>query len=261
MTNEELCAHIAQGNDECMLTLWEQTDKLFYFFARRLYASHRERAAACGIELDDCLQVCWFAFLEAVEAYNRKPKQEVKFTSFAGFHVKRHVYALLGLRSSKREPLNGAASLDATVVSENGDYALADMLADEITGEPFEDIEHSELSEQLLERVDELSEKQREVIRRHYWDNMSLTKIAAKLGISPSRSSDLHRAALRKLRQDQRIRQICREFYENADFTKHTGFRFFKETGMSSVEWELLKLEERIARVRGGDYRCLEEKS
>ncbi|MBT9174037.1 MAG: RNA polymerase sigma-H factor [Syntrophomonadaceae bacterium] len=254
MTNEELCVLIAQGNDRYVYPLWEQTDRLFYLLARRLFARHFERAAACGVELDDCLQVCWLAFLDAVEAFNRKPEQKVKFTSFADFHVKRHVYTLLGLRTTKREPLNGAASLDAPIGSEDGEYTLTDNLADKTAGEPFEDIERSELSDLVLERVDALPERQRLVIRRHYCGNMPLTEIAAGLNTSIQRASQIYRAALRKLRQDQRLREIRREFYEDADFTKHTGFQFFKENGMSSVEWELLRLEERIARVRGGDY-------
>jgi hypothetical protein len=70
MTNEELCAIIRDGdNDErhqSTFTLWEQTHKWFYAIARKLYSRHAERAASCGVVVDDCLQVCWFAFADAV---------------------------------------------------------------------------------------------------------------------------------------------------------------------------------------------------
>ena len=253
MTNEELCGKIREGDSNALNALWEQTDRLFYAIARSVYARHFERAASCGVEYADCRQSCWFAFLDAVEAYNRKPERDEKFSSFAGYHVRRHVYALLGLRTSKREPLNGADSLDAPLQSSEGEYTIADTLADESAAVPFEDVADADIAREVLERVDTLSEQRRGIIHRRFWENMSLAEIAKADGVSPTRVHNLYRDALRKLRRDKRLQEIRDEFYANANFTKHTGFQFFKENGMSSVEWHLLKLGERLGRVKGGD--------
>ena len=255
MTNEELCAEIRDGNSTTLHALWEQTDRLFYKISRELYARHRERTVSCGVEIADCLQVCWFAFLDAVRGYNREPERKEKFASFAGYHVRHHIFALLGLRTSKREPLNVADSIDAPLQSDNGEYTLADTLADETAAVPFEEIINADIAREVLDIVGVLPENKRNIIMRHFWEDRNFTEIADTDGVNPRRVHNLYRDALRKLRRDERLRQIHDEFYATANFTKHTGFRFFKENMMSSVEWQLLKLEERLDRAKGGDER------
>lgn len=257
MTNEELCGKIRGGDTTAPNALWEQTDRLFYTIARSLYTRHRERAASCGVEASDCLQVCWFAFLDTVDAYNREPEREEKFASFAGFHVRRHIFTLLGLRTSKRKPLNCANSLDASILSDEGKYNLSDTLADESAAVPFEEIVNSDVAREVLERVCSLPENKRGIIRRHFWEERTLTDIAADDGVNPKRIHNLYRDALRRLRRDNRLRQIHDEFYASANFTKHTGFQCFKDNSMSSVEWYLLKLEERLERAKGCDVELL----
>jgi RNA polymerase sigma factor (sigma-70 family) len=218
-----------------------------------LYARHRERAVSCGAERSDCLQVCWFAFLDAVEAYNREQERSEKFSSFARFHVRRHIYSLLGLRTSKREPLNEADSADAPIYTDDGEYTIADTLADERAEIPFDDVANADVAREVLGRLDLLSDKMRGIMRRHFWEGRTLTEIAKADGANPKRVHNLYRDALRKLRRDDRLRQIHDEFYANANLTRHTGFKFFKETQTTSVEWHLLKLEERLGRAKGGD--------
>jgi DNA-directed RNA polymerase specialized sigma subunit len=92
ITNEKLCAAAANGDTAALYTLWEQTERVFYMLANRLYNHWQDRATACGVTQEDCCQVCWFAFLDAVEAYNKEPERKEKFTSFIGFHVKRQIY-------------------------------------------------------------------------------------------------------------------------------------------------------------------------
>jgi RNA polymerase sigma factor (sigma-70 family) len=259
MTNEDLCAAVREGDNAALNTLWEQSDRLFYAIARSVYSRHRERAASCGVEYADCRQVCWFAFLDAVEAYNRAERTK-KFPSFAGYHVRRHVYALLGLRTSKREPLNGADSIDAPLQADEGEYTIADTLADESAAIPFEDVANADIAREVLERVDTLSEQRCGIIYRRFWEGETLAGIAADACVNPTRIHSLYRDALRKLRRDERIRQIYDEYYSGTSLTKHTGFTFFRETGMSSMEHHLLRLEERLERegllntvTEGGD--------
>ena len=252
MTNEELCGLIRDGDTTALNMLWEQTGKLFYTIAHELYARHRERAASCGAEIADCQQVCWFAFLDAVEAYNRRAGREEQFASFVKHHVRRHIFTLLGLRTSKREPLNYADSLDAQLLADSSEITLGDTISDPSAELPFEEVELSGLADMVLERVSLLPERQQLILCRHYWYDKPFTQIAADLGLTPQSVHQIYRRALRKLRQDKLIQQIHKEFYANANFTKHTGFQFFKDNRMSSVEWQLLKLEERLERAKGG---------
>lgn len=252
ITNEKLCLLAAKGDNAALNTLWIRTERLFRYFASRLYNRYRAHARACGIELDDCFQVCWFAYLDAIKDYAKKPDRKEKFTSFTHFHVIRQVFDLLGLRTSKREPLDYAGSLDAPLPTEEGEMTLGDMISDPTAELPFEQVEVSDLARYILERVDMLSEKQSASVRCRHWDNQTFAEIAADLGVTPQRVRFLYKKALRKLSQDERIQEIYQEFYADTNFTRNVGFKFFKETGMSSVEYHLIRLEERIARVRGG---------
>lgn len=254
MTNEELCRLIAQGHEEKILTLWEQTDKLFYMFARRMYNHYFDRAVSRGVELNDCFQVCWFAFLDTMASYNKKAERDRKFTSFAYLHVKRHIYILLGLRTSKREPLDYAMSLDAPLSTEDENLSVIDTIADTEAEKPFEKMECSDMEEKILERIATLPKKQATAVRERFWKDKTLSEIAKELGITPKQMHNQYKDAIRKLRRDQKLQEIHREFYVSRSFTKHTGYQFFKETGMSSVEWNILRLEELLARARGGDY-------
>ncbi|HNX89363.1 MAG TPA: sigma-70 family RNA polymerase sigma factor [Paludibacteraceae bacterium] len=258
MTNEELLQQIRneEGDDHTLATLWEQVCRLFYMHSDGLYHRHKGRADSCGVERDDCRQVCWFAFLDAIKAYNGKPDNELMFSTYAKYHVRRRVYELLGYRTSKREPLNGAVSLDAPLPgNEDEKITIGDTIADSSAEAPFEDIDCSDTAAEVLERVSALPTKQAAAVRGRFWQDKTLTEVGAELGLTPKQIHNQYQAAIGKLRRDKRLQEIRDDYYANTTLTKHTGFQFFKENGMSSVEWHLLKLEERLERAKGGDER------
>ena len=256
MTNEELLQQIrnGEGDDHTLATLWEQVCRLFYMHSDGLYRRHKGRADSCGVERDDCRQVCWFAFLDATKAYNAKPDTELKFSTFIRYHVRRRVYELLGYRTSKREPLNGAVSLDAPLPgSEDENITVGDTVADPSAEDPYEEIDCSDVAAEVLERVSALPPKQAAAVRGRFWQDKMLTEVGAELGLTPKQIHNQYRTAIGKLRRDKRLQEIRDDYYANTTLTKHTGFRFFKENGMSSVEWHLIRLEERLERAKGGD--------
>jgi RNA polymerase sigma factor (sigma-70 family) len=253
MTNEQLCYSADGGNIRDRDELWEQTGRLFKYIAHKLYVHHRDTASAHGVELDDCLSVCWFAFLAAVKDYAKKPDREAEFTAFANLHVKREVYKLLCLRSSAKDPLDYAASLDAPMPANDGKVTLGDTITDPTAEAQFEEIERSDIADYVLQRVSLLPERQRDIIRRRYWNDTPFTAIAAELGLTPKQTRNIYGKALRKLRRDERIQEIYRNYYADANFFKCTGLTAFRESGMSSVEWHVLKMEELISRAKGGD--------
>ena len=257
MTNEELLRQIrnGEGDDLTLSTLWAQVCHLFYMHSDGLYRRHKDHAVSCGVERDDCRQVCWFAFLDAIKAYNAKPNTELKFSTFIKFHVRRRVYELLGYRTSKREPLNGAVSLDAPLPgSEEEKINISDTIADPSAEMPFEVIDGSDIAAEVEGIISALPPKQAAAIRGRFWQDRTLTEVGAEMGLTPKQIHNQYREAIRKLRRDKRLQEIHDNYYANTTLTKHTGFRFFKENGMSSVEWHLIRLEERLERAKGGDY-------
>ena len=258
MTNEELLQQIRNGksDDRTRATLWEQTAYLFYIHSDGLYRRHKDRADSCGVERDDCRQVCWFAFLDAIKAYNAKPDTELKFSTFIKLHVRRRVYELLGYRTSKHEPLNGAVSLDAPLPGrEDENITIGDTIADPSAEIPFEQIDESDIAAEVEGIISVLPPKQAAAIRGRFFQDKTLTKVGAELGLTPKQIHNQYQVAVHKLRRDKRLQEIRDDYYANTTLTKHTGFRFFKENGMSSVEWHLIRLEERLKCAKGGDER------
>jgi RNA polymerase sigma factor (sigma-70 family) len=245
MTNEELCRMAASGDNNARDELWKNTEGVFRTIANRLYCRYRKRAAVCGQEYSDCCSVCWFAFLNAVRDYSKKPEQEYKFTTFAGLHVKQQIYYLLGMQKTKREPLDYALSIDAPIFTDGGNVSIADTVADTAAELPYTVVDDTDLSRQILERVARLPPSEHEIIYRHYWKSKSFSQIAADIGEEPPKVYTLYRKALHQLRRDARIQQIHAEFYNVYNFHKRTGYTAFRESGASSVEAAILKLEER----------------
>ncbi len=254
MTNEELCGRIRDGDSEALNALWEQMHSLFHAMALGLHKRHAKLAVSCGVERDDCRQICWFAFLDTVKAFNRKQEPGANFAAYARFHIKRHIFTLLGLRTSKRNPLNLADSIDASVITDDGRFTIADTLVDPDAEAPFREAESADVAREVLECLSALTDERRDIVRRHFWDGMTLSDIAEADGVKKRRVQHVYSDALKKLRRNERLRQIHREFYSNNSFTKHTGLQSFKDNRASSVEWYLEKLEGWLEDAGGEQY-------
>jgi RNA polymerase sigma factor for flagellar operon FliA len=65
---------------------------------------------------------------------------------------------------------------------------------------PFALFARAELKEQLAEAIGTLTKKEQLVLSLYYWEELTMREVAAVLGIARSRVSQLHSAALFKLR-------------------------------------------------------------
>lgn len=74
--------------------------------------------------------------------------------------------------------------------------ALGECLADSGEPEPSHRLEREELVEQLAQAIQDLPKKQRRVIVLYYHKELTMKQIAEVLGITESRVSQLHAAAL-----------------------------------------------------------------
>ena len=82
-------------------------------------------------------------------------------------------------------------------LSSVGDDFAEDQTADSPEGNLME----HELRQQLRQAVDSLNERERTVISLYYYEKLKLKEIAEVLGVSESRVSQLHSAALLKMKQ------------------------------------------------------------
>jgi RNA polymerase sigma factor (sigma-70 family) len=241
MTNERLCEIISEpGGDELVPVLWEKVHLLCFDIAWRCYSQHTKQAAKCGVELTDINQECYFAFLAAVESYNREPR-ELKFTTFLKFPIKNMVYTLIGIRVKRgfNEPLNNYRSLDEPLPGADlEDLTLGDLIVDEAATEPFEGVETREAYRPVRDAVDKLDGRVREIIHARYFENKSLAAIGNQLDLSRERVRQLHRKGIESLRKMKELRRLA-----NDVFYYRGGYNNFMRNG-SVVEVAVERREE-----------------
>jgi RNA polymerase sigma factor FliA len=94
----------------------------------------------------------------------------------------------------------GCVSLHESIDDSENGPSLLDNLADDTAKNADEMLEHHELTRQLAEHIDRLSEKERLVITLYYYEELSQKEIAEVLDLSEGRVSQLHSQALVKLK-------------------------------------------------------------
>ena len=124
---------------------------------------------------------------------------------------------LTGTRSTKREPLNEAASLDMPIKnqSEEGKVTLADILPDkgaDIETAVLSQLEQDEESRLVHEAVDRLPERLREVIELYFFQGVSLVDIAQRWGCTYQNVSGQKAKALQQLRRSSVLQELRREY-------------------------------------------------
>ena len=163
-----------------------------------------------------------------------------------------HLRAVLGIRTSKRDPLNQCSSLNETVADE-ADAERLDLLADPKSTEPFtaviEDSFQLALRTALEKSISKLPANRADIVRKRYFEGKGQHEVASELNVSSTRIQQLERDALKKLKNEDELQYFRNEILASLAY-KHTGARAFKERGMSSVEYAVLTCEE-IFRQRG----------
>lgn len=252
MTNEELALKIQAGEVELMSELWLQVDKFVRLRAYNFASGQAwsERCRAVGITQDDLYCVGYFALEPAVKSYD--PEKGAFITIF-GYYLKRTFINEIGMHKSggkwyeKPDAISSAVSLQETAsTGKDGDeLSLEAMIEDEQAQKPFDDIEdalyNQALHNDLEAALDGLRPRDAQVIRDHYYNLLSPDEQAQKLGVSRSTVNSIRTRALLLLRKHARL-QAYRSRFLNS--TALTGFKAWKETGMSQQERFIIKLEE-----------------
>ena len=248
MTNEKLAVMIKTGRPELYGELWQNVKRLVYRVMERYFTMCPSRSA----EPDDLLQAGFIAVCMAVKDYN--PDKGLKFTSYLARHCQRQAHDLLGFRS-KAQPLTG--SLDEPLIGQE-DITLLDTIEDVTAQTAFEDAEQSVFTEQLTgtlnECIDTLPLNQQEIIRHVFWGRETLKAIGDSFGTSGEYVRQQETLALRSLRHprvSRKLRPFIFQDIAEREAYKGGGFSKFRDTGMSSVERAL----ERIERMRAERYR------
>lgn len=102
-------------------------------------------------------------------------------------------------------------SLDTPLgdVGEGDRAALVDQIADDGAPDLADQVERREMTRTLITALQNLSERDRLVISLYYYEELTLREISEVLGVSTSRVSQLHAAAIFKLRGMLRAARVA----------------------------------------------------
>ena len=199
-----------------------------YSYLAKVNAVHYFRLRSeDDVEFNDYLQYAMVGLLEAIQRYN--PEKGASFSTFANYRIKgallnglektteqRDQYAFL--RRTQRQRVTSITKhrdhekgdLFKEMVDVTVELALSFMLIDtgflrneESTADELYEGEVSEMvSNQLCYLVENLPDRERLIIRNHYYHAMSFDELARLLQVSKGRISQLHKQAIQKIRVD-----------------------------------------------------------
>ena len=147
--------------------------------------------------------------------------------------------------------MNKAKSFNIPVGEE--DLKLEDMLEDETALDAFQsvvDLDYTKrLHSDLEDCINTLNQNQQEVIRCRYFSGMSFSDIAEHQNIKESLCRNREIEALRKLRRGKNFARLQK--YRDDIIASHaykSSFNLWRDTGCSSVEHTVLKMEKAAER-------------
>lgn len=213
----ELWVRFKGGNDPAA------RDRLFLHYvpwATSIARSVHRRVWAYPVDRDDFVQNATIGLLEAMSRYD--PDRGIAFRSYATPRVRGAVFnglrAILGDRIATRDESRFAARLENLHETDEG--SALDGVVDSIVGlgigymldeairsmtvvsaaDGLAYAQTSETEARLLAAVDRLPERLKAVIKSHYFQHLPFNELAAQWGLTKGRISQLHKAALVRLR-------------------------------------------------------------
>ena len=150
--------------------------------------------------------------------------------------------------------MNTSASLNEQV-SEESNYTFEDSLQDfntNIEESVLDEVQGEQLRNTIWSLVDSLNEKQAVTLRARYQENLTLKECGERLGVTSERARQYQENGLKELRKPSKARQLKPFLYDRIEsISLHGSVSSFKNTGSSSTERAILKMEEWEERRNG----------
>ena len=235
ITLEELAAAAQDGNTELLPLLWECTEKLIKML---IFKNINRRILPNAIDEEDVLQCGYFALLAAVKAF--KP-DEYKFNTYLNYSVQNAVNETINGRSRRPREIK-EYSYNKTVAGDDGEETeLLEFVGDEQAEyKVFEPLELTDTQQIVITAVAELPERQIDVIRCHYFRNMTFKEIAELQGCSLSNIQQYERQAFRTLRKNRKLRHL------NESLNAHSFVKSVSWFRISPEYYDTLRAAEKI---------------
>jgi RNA polymerase sigma factor for flagellar operon FliA len=203
---------------------------------RAIAASLFSRRVADDAEFADYMQYATLGLMEAVDAFDWR--RGVRFNTFATYRIQGAIRNSIANFSERREQvalvyrlkkerIDSLKQGDAPAPKARRSAAVRDMADVAViwalsyllegsgmmaprgdahyTEQFYDGLELRQLKDRLVGLVDALPDKERRVIKYHYFQNLEFTEIARMFGVTKGRISQIHKSALILLREAHRI--------------------------------------------------------
>lgn len=214
---EEMVIRIQNGEKSLIPEAWERIRRIYEMKAYKYYASHRTLCARCGVELDDIKQQSYFAFLRSIEAY--EPQCELAFSSYINYPFMIEMQELTYTRHSGQQAdcLNKCSSLDLQIETEDGGGdTVGDFVPDPAALDFLELLDAQSVGAMIRREVQQLPDREREVIAGVFFDGLTLSQLAERLGITFQRVSQLKKRGLYDLSRRRVLVDLWNEMHHTA---------------------------------------------
>jgi RNA polymerase sigma factor FliA len=204
-------------------------------YARVVAAAYYRRRFHDEIPFDDYLQSARLALLECVDRYD--PALGTSFRTYAARRMhgaildnvdsysekQRQIAATRAMRAERIESLrdssddddlfvrlaNVSVGLALSIMLEGTAMVASDATACPQAPSPYQRCELQQLRQQIHQLVDSLPDNEKRVIKHHYLQSIPFDAIAQSMNLTKGRISQLHKAALQRLRQLIAQREPC----------------------------------------------------
>ena len=208
LSNEQLFDLIKDGNEDFKPILWERVKSLAYMLASQFYRRNGDLCRSRGLEEWDIKQLSYLAYASLFESYNTEKKYG--YTTALGYALSRQLREALGKGADTLNRI--ASSLDEIIGDEEDGRTVADLIADEDSSAPFEQIEDSSeresISRTLHEAIETLNEQEQGVINGRYFREKTFEELSQEMNISGERVRQVEARALRNLRKPKILRRL-----------------------------------------------------
>ncbi len=207
------------GDASCRTPLFDRYTPL----ARTLARTEFRRRPAYGLDRGDFEQLAFGGLLEAIDRYD--PLRGAPFAAYARHRIRGAITDGLArsseaaaqytarqrIEEERVKSLLPARAQDGNAIAELADLATA--LAIGIIAEDarlgaaqgvlgaYESLYWRDLKLRVLEEIERLGEAERTVMQQHYVNEVPFTEIARLMRLSKGRIAQIHRAALKRLRE------------------------------------------------------------
>lgn len=225
---EQLAEAVQRGEQDALARLFEEVRVILYLRASRYYFRYRDHCDRAGATEEDLKQVSFFAVLNAAKAYDRS--KGFRFTTYLNRHLMSEFATLCGWRSTRRDALNLADSLDAPLPTGRGsgdgeDLTLAETLVDLVEPTPDELAEVESTERAVRDAVQRLPDDLRDVIVLRYFEGLTIAQVRERLSWTEHEVRARTSKALAKLYWNPVLREIWKEDLEMQELRRREYFK------------------------------------